>query len=89
MLRLSAATETEVIATVIQDTFVRNGRLISSVTPRSLTAVVVKPAHVLSIVCGLSFFPVDRDLCVTVAEVTCVKTDLGAGFLVRNISHPH
>ena len=85
---LSAATETEVSVAVVHDSFVRNGRLISSVTPSSTTSVVVKCAHVLSILCGLSFCPVDRNLCVTVAVVTCVKTDLSAVFFARDIPHP-
>ena len=62
---LSTATET-VVTNVVYDRIVRAGHLTSAVaTP--VTAVVVKFAHDHSILCGLSFPPKDRNLCITVA----------------------
>ena len=70
---LSTATET-VVTNVVYDRIVRAGHLTSAVaTP--VTAVVVKLAHDHSILCGLSFPPVDRNLCITVA-VSSLGTNL-------------
>ena len=69
-------------------TTLRNGRFISSVTP-SVTAIVVKCAHVLSILCGLALSSIDGDFCVTVTEMNCAKADLGTGLIAFVIPNPH
>ena len=85
---LSAATETEISVAVVHYSFVRNRHFISSHVV-SMTAIVVKRAHVLSILCGLALSSIDRNLCVTVAVVTWTQTDLSAGLLAISIFHPH
>ena len=64
---LSTATEAEIRITVVHDSFVRTGHLTASVDCM-VTDVIVKRAHNISVHCGLAFFPIYRNLCVTVAE---------------------
>ena len=88
LMLLSAATKTEISVAVVHYGCVRNGRFISSVAGM-VTAIVVKRAHVLSILCGLTLSSIDRNLCVTVAVVNCAKADLSAGLPAVVIPHPH
>ena len=70
---LSTATET-VVTNVVYDRIVRAGHLTSAVATPG-TAVVVKFAHDHSVLCGLSFPPEDRNLCITIA-VSSLGTNL-------------
>ena len=83
LMLLSAATKTEI--TVLHYSFVRNGRLTSSV-PTMVATIVVKWAYDLSILCGLALSSIDRNLGITVA-VSGLGTDLSAGLLVTGISY--
>ena len=63
---LSTATEAGIRITVVHDSFVRTGHLTASVDCM-VTVVIVKRAPNHSVHCGLAFFPMYRNLCVTVA----------------------
>ena len=82
---LSTATEAEITVTFVPNSFVRTRRLTSSIGC-IVTAVVVKPAHGHSVLCGLAFLSIYRNLCVTVAESSLGKNQaqvfLSAVFLV-------
>ena len=86
LMLLSAATETEISVAVIHSSFVRNGRLTSSVLAIAVARIVVECTHVLSILCGLTLSPIDRNLGITVA-VSSLGTDLSAGLPVIGISY--
>ena len=84
---LSTATEAEISITVVHDSFVRTGHLTSPVS-FFVTAVVVKWAHDHSVLCGLAFLPIYRNLCVTVA-VSSLGTNLSTSLLVSGVSCRH
>ena len=84
---LSTATEAEISAAVVHDSFVRTRHFISS--PGSMvTAVVVKCAHDHSVLCGLAFLAVDWNLCVTVA-VSSLGANLSTTLPVSGVSCHH
>ena len=62
---LSTATKTKIV-TVAYDSFVRTRHLTSSVGSM-VTGIIIKSAHDHSVVCGLAFLSIDRNLCVAVA----------------------
>ena len=64
---LSTATEAGIRITVVHDSFVRTRHLTASVDCM-VTVVTVKRAHNHSVVCGLAFLSIYRNLCVTVVE---------------------
>ena len=83
----STATEAKIRITVFHDSFVRTGRLTSPLVC-SFTAVVVKCAHDHSVLCGLAFLSIYRNLCVTVAE-SSLGTNLSTILLVSGVSRHH
>ena len=85
---LSTATEAEIRFTVVHDSFVRTGHLISPRNIISATTVVVKLAHDHSIFCGFALLAVNRKLCVTVA-VSSLGTNLSTILLVSFVSGHH
>ena len=84
---LSTATEAEITVTFVPDSFVRTRRLTSSIGC-IVTAVVVKPAHGHSVLCGLAFLSIYRNLCVTVAE-SSLGTNPSTSLLVSGVSGHH
>ena len=84
---LSTATEAEIRITVVHDSFVRTGHLTASVDCM-FTDVIVKRAHNDSVPCGLAFFPIYRNLCVSVAE-NSLGTNLSTSLPVRGVSGHH
>ena len=84
---LSTATEAEIRASVVHDSFVRTGSLTSPIDC-SVTAVVVKCAHDHSVVCGPAFLSIYRNLCVTVAEHS-LDTNLSTSLPVSGVSGHH
>ena len=84
---LSTATEPEIRVTVVHDSFVRTGHLTSSVGSM-VTGVVVKWAHDHSVLCGLAFLSIYRNLCVTVAE-SSLGTNPSTSLLVSGVSGHH
>ena len=84
---LSTATEAEITATVVHDSFVRTRHLTAFVVCM-VTRVVVKRANDHSILCGLAFLAVDWNLCVTVA-VSSLGTNLSTILLVSSVSGHH
>ena len=85
---LSTATEAEIRFTVVHDSFVRTGHLISPRNIITATTVVVKLAHDHSILCGFALLAVNRKLCVTVA-VSSLGTNLSTSLLVSSVSGHH
>lgn len=81
---LSTATEA-VIPGLAHDAFVRDGRLTSSVLC-IITGVVVKRAHHLAILSGLSLSSVNRHLRIAII-VLGLGAKLLAGLLLNGISH--
>ena len=71
---LSTAVEAKIRVTVVHDSFVRAGHLTSSVGSM-VTGVIVKRAHNHSVVCGLAFLSIYRNLCVTVVENSRHKSE--------------
>ena len=84
---LSTATEAEIRITVVHDSFVRTGHLTASVDCM-VTVVIVKRAHDHSVHCGLAFFPMYRNLCVTVAEDS-MGTNPSTSLPVSSVSGHH
>ena len=85
---LSTATEAEkTVSFNVPDSFVRTRRLTSSIGC-IVTAVVVKPAHDHSVLCGLAFLSRYRNLCVTVAE-SSLGTNPSTSLLVSGVSGHH
>ena len=84
---LSTATEAEVRITVVHDSFVRTGHLNASVDCM-VTVVIVKtrPKSFRSL--WLCFFPIYRNLCVTVAE-NSMGTNLSTSLSVSGVSGHH
>ena len=83
---LSTATKTEII-TVAYDSFVSARHLISSVFSM-VTWIIVKSAHDHSVLCGLAFLSIYRNLCVTDAEIS-LGTNLTTILLVSGVSDHH
>ena len=83
---LSTATKTKIV-TVAYDSFVRARHLTSSVGSM-VTGIIVKSAHDHSVVCGLAFISIYRNLCVTVA-VSSLGTNLSTSLLVSGVSCHH
>ena len=84
---LSTATEAEIRITVVHDSFVRTGHLTASVDCM-VTVVIVKRAPNHSVHCGLAFFPMYRNLCVTVAEDS-MGTNPSTSLPVSSVSGHH
>ena len=84
---LSTATEAEIRITVVHDSFVRTRHLTASVGC-TVTMVVVKRANDHSVLCGLAFLSIYRNLCVTVA-VSSLGTNLSTSLLVSSVSGHH
>ena len=84
---LSTATKAEIRVTVVHDSFIRTGHLTSSVGSM-VTGVIVKRAHDHSVLCGLAFPSIYRNLCVTVA-VSSRGTNLSTSLLVSGVSCHH
>ena len=86
---LSAATKAEIMITAqpIHNVFISDIHFTSTIS--TMTAlVVVKGADFFPILSGLAVSSVNRNLCVTVTEIS-LATNLGASFLVSNISYSH
>ena len=84
---LSTAAEAKIRVTVVHDSFVRAGHLTSSVGSM-VTGVIVKRAHNHSVVCGLAFLSIYRNLCVTVVE-NSLGTNLSTSLPVSGVSGHH
>ena len=84
---LSTATEAGIRITVVHDSFVRTGHLTASVECM-VTVVIVKRAHNHSVVCGLAFLSIYRNLCVTVVE-NSLGTNLSTSLPVSGVSGHH
>ena len=85
---LSTATEAEIRFTVVHDSFVRTGHLISPRNIITATTVVVKLAHDHSILCGFALLAVNRKLGVTVA-VSSLGANLSTTLSVSGVSCHH
>ena len=72
---------------MVHDSFVRTGHLTAFVDCM-VTVVIVKRAHKHSVLCGLAFFPIYRNLCVTVAE-NSLSTNLSTSLPVSGVSGPN
>ena len=84
---LSTATKAEIRITVVHDSFVRTGHLTSSVDCM-VTGVIVIRADDHSVLCGLAFLSIYRNLCVTVAE-NSLGTNLSTSLPVSGVSGHH
>ena len=84
---LSTATEAEIRITVVHDSFVRTRHLTASVGC-TVTMVVVKRANDHSVLCGLAFLSIYRNLCVTVA-VSSLGTNLSTSLPLSGVSGHH
>ena len=84
---MSTATEAEIRATVVHDSFVRTGRLTSPVEI-FVTTVLVKCTHDHSVLCGPAFLSIYRNLCVTVAE-SSLGANPSTSLLVSGVSDHH
>ena len=84
---LSTATEAEIRITVVHDSFVRIRHLTASVDCM-VTMVVVKRANDHSVLCGLAFLSIYRNLCVTVA-VSSLGTNLSTSLPLSGVSGHH
>ena len=84
---LSTAAEAKIRITVVHDSFVRAGHLTASVDCM-VTGVIVKRAHNHSVVCGLAFLSIYRNLCVTVVE-NSLGTNLSTSLPVSGVSGHH
>ena len=85
---LSTAAEAKIRITVVHDSFVRAGHLTASVDCM-VTGVIVKRAHNHSVVCGLAFLSIYRNLCVTVAVLSTLGTNLSTSLPVSGVSGHH
>ena len=79
----STATKTEIV-TVAYDSFVSARHFTSSVGSM-VTGIIVKSAHDHSVLCGLAFLSIYRNLCVTLA-VSSLGTNLSTSLLVSGVS---
>ena len=79
----STATKTKIL-TVAYDSFVRARHFTSSVDSM-VTGIIVKSAHNHSVLCGLAFLSIYRNLCVTLA-VSSLGTNLSTSLLVSGVS---
>ena len=71
------------------DSFVRaTSKHFTSSVCSMVTKIIVKSAHDLSILCGLAFLSIYRNLCVTVA-VSSLGSNLSRSFLVSGVSGHH
>ena len=82
----STATKTEIV-TVAYDSFVSARHFTSSVGSM-VTGIIVKSAHDHSVLCGLAFLSIYRNLCVTLA-VSSLGTNLSTSLLVSGVSCHH
>ena len=84
---LSTATKAEIRITVVHDSFIRTGHLTSSVDCM-FTGVIVIRADDHSVLCGLAFLSIYRNLCVTAAE-NSLGTNLSTSLPVSGVSGHH
>ena len=75
------------IVTVAYDSFVSARHFTSSVGSM-VTGIIVKSAHDHSVLCGLAFLSIYRNLCVTLA-VSSLGTNLSTSLLVSGVSCHH